>query len=136
MKCYLCGKNFPKGSLTRDHVIPRVLWDNYSLFDYYYMRKHNVQYCCKKCNEEKDSKVLLVPLSSVSWWPQYQNTSRQELIPPTQYLVRKLLKTNIPKESKKIIREWLDCSNKLEYEVHEFDKHPVFIPIVEETIKS
>lgn len=131
MKCYLCGKNYTKGSLTKDHVIPRVLWNNYSLFDYYYTRRHNIQYCCKKCNETKDSKVLLIPLADISWWPQDQNTSRQELIPPTQYLVRKLLKSDISKESKTLLQEWLYSSFKLECEEHDFDKHPIFVSVTE-----
>lgn len=131
MKCYLCGCHITKGRTTQDHVIPKTLWNKYGLFDYSGVHQYNVLPSCKRCNEMKDSSVLLLPLSCPSWWPIGMEQNRNQLIPPLQSLIRKLLQEDLDTESKESLKAWLDKSNHYYNAMQSFDKEPILVKLPE-----
>ncbi len=49
--CYYCNKKFPAKELTMDHIVPIARGGKST--------KNNVAPCCKACNTEKKSKLLM-----------------------------------------------------------------------------
>jgi 5-methylcytosine-specific restriction protein A len=44
-RCHYCGRAFPAGELTMDHVVPIIRWGKST--------KGNTVPCCKECNNTK-----------------------------------------------------------------------------------
>jgi 5-methylcytosine-specific restriction endonuclease McrA len=60
--CHYCGKSFPPGELTMDHIIP-VARGGKSV-------RNNLVPCCKECNNRKK---YLLPME----WDEYMNSVRE-----------------------------------------------------------
>lgn len=131
MKCYLCGCHLTKGKTTQDHVIPRTLWNKYRLFDYSNVHSYNVLPSCKRCNEDKDSSVLLLPLTSPSWWPAEAEQNRAHLVQPLQSLIRKLLQEDLEDDVKESLSAWLSSSMNYCDSIQTFNKEPVLVKLPE-----
>jgi 5-methylcytosine-specific restriction enzyme A len=59
--CYYCGNRFPSKELTMDHIVPISKGGRTT--------KGNVVVCCKTCNTEKKSKLLME-------WDKYLNGNK------------------------------------------------------------
>lgn len=61
-KCLKCGKTFPRGKLTADHVLPIVMGGDSNI--------SNIQPLCKSCNSSKGAKHIDYRKGNVKRWVQ------------------------------------------------------------------
>lgn len=77
--CPVCRKEV---ALTRDHIIPRWIYESYPVKQIGFERNlgtKNFQYICSPCNGKKGGKIAVIDETSKEFWTKFRDAINLEL---------------------------------------------------------
>lgn len=107
-RCYICKKVLTSHNKTREHIIPRAIWQDAIPKEFDEYQRSNILPACSGCNDRKSSSILMLPISTDSWWPIEYSKQLEELQIVFEYLLKKIvLNSDTLKLRSGYFRQWL-----------------------------